>query len=190
MKRILLIVLVSTFSINLFSQDIVKCNINTSEGEILIDLYPDKAPITVANFLKYVESGLYINSSFFRVCTPQNEIDRDIKIEVIQGGDVDEEKCFIPIEIEDTRKTGLKHIDGTVSMARGTPNSATSSFFICIGNQPELDFKGGRNPDGQGFAAFGQVIKGMDVVLKIQSKENLDQYLIEPVRILSIDLID
>ena len=71
-------------------------------------------------------------------------------------------------------------------MARDTPDSATSSFFICIGNQPELDFAGGRNPDGQGFAAFGKVTKGMRVVKKIQVQENKDQYLINPVKIISI----
>jgi len=74
-------------------------------------------------------------------------------------------------------------------MARDTPDSATSSFFICIGNQPELDFTGKRNPDGQGFAAFGQVTKGMKVVRKIQAGENKGQYLIRPVKILSVKRI-
>ena len=190
MKNILLISLALTFSIQLFSQKIVKCNIKTSEGEIILELYPEKSPNTVANFLKYVDADLYSNSSFFRVCTSQNEAERNIRIEVIQGGNVADEKCFDPIEIENTEKTGLLHKNGTISMARDTPNSATCSFFICIGNQPELDFKGKRNPDGQGFAAFGQVTKGMDVVLKIQNKENKKQSLVKSISIISITRIN
>ena len=185
MKAIpLVIALIISFSV--FSQSTVNCKISTSQGEIFLELYPDKAPITVANFLKYVDAGLYSNSSFFRVCTPQNEADRDIKIEVIQGGNVADNKCFKPIKIETTKQTGILHKDGTISMARDTPNSATCSFFICINNQPELDFTGKRNPDGQGFAAFGRVTKGMDVVLKIQRGENNEQSLLEPVKIISI----
>ena len=190
MKNIFLIALALTFSLHIFSQNTVTCSVKTSEGYMLLELYPSKAPATVANFLKYVDAGLYSNSSFFRVCTPQNEEGRDIKIEVIQGGNVAEEKCFNPIEIETTKKTGLFHRNGTISMARDTPNSATCSFFICIGNQPELDFAGKRNPDGEGLAAFGQVTRGMDVVLKIQAGDNKDQSLIKPVNIISIERID
>jgi peptidyl-prolyl cis-trans isomerase A (cyclophilin A) len=123
---------------------------------------------------------------FFRVCTPENEKERTIKIQVIQGGEVSEAKQFEPISIETTKQTGIRHHDGTLSMARDAPNSATSSFFICINDQPELDFAGKRNPDGQGFAAFGKVKKGMKVVKKIQSQKEKDQRLIIPVVIQSI----
>jgi peptidyl-prolyl cis-trans isomerase A (cyclophilin A) len=133
-----------------------------------------------------VNAGLYDGTNFYRVCTPENEKDRKVQIQVIQGGDVAEQRQFAPIRMETTQMTGLKHRNGTLSMARDTPNSATSSFFICINNQPELDFGGKRNPDGQGFAAFGQVIRGMKVVRKIQAQKNKDQYLIEPVVIFSI----
>ena len=92
--------------------------------------------------------------------------------------------------METTRQTGLKHLDGMLSMARDTPNSATSSFFICIGSQPELDFAGKRNPDGQGFAAFGKVTKGMDIVGKIQAQKEKDQYLISPVKIQAIRILN
>mgnify|MGYP000158838459 FL=1 len=166
------------------------CAIETTEGIILIELYPEKAPITVANFLKYVDEGLYTNSSFFRVTTPENEVNREIKIEVIQGGNVEDGKEFPPIEIETTDKTGIKHINGAISMARGGVNTATSSFFICINAQPELDFEGKRNPDGYGFAAFGKVIKGMEIVSKIQSGENKDQRLLYPIVIISITRIN
>jgi peptidyl-prolyl cis-trans isomerase A (cyclophilin A) len=109
-------------------------------------------------------------------------------IEVIQGGIISEELLFAPIAMETTQKTGIKHENGTISMARGAPDSAQSSFFICINAQPELDFAGKRNPDGQGFAAFGKVTKGMDVVLKIQSLENEEQQLITPVQIETIKM--
>ena len=92
-------------------------------------------------------------------------------------GNIPEEKQQPPIKIETTKATSLLHKNGTISMARSEPNSATSSFFICINDQPELDFGGKRNSDGQGFAAFGQVTKGMDVVLKIQSQKSENQYL-------------
>ncbi len=171
------------------SETVINCKIETSQGSIFVELYPDKAPNTVSNFLKYISKGLYDNSSFFRVCTPENEADRDIKIEVIQGGDVSEESLLPPISLETTLQTGILHKNGTISMARDTPDSAQSSFFICINDQPELDYKGKRNPDEQGFAAFGKVIQGMDIVLKIQALKNKGQYLEKPVTIHSIIII-
>jgi len=171
------------------SQETVTCEINTSLGNILIEVYPEKAPITTSNFLKYVNSEGYSNSSFFRVCTKDNEANRAIQIEVIQGGNIPDSLRFEPIKLETTKQTGLKHLNGTVSMARANANTATSSFFICINDQPELDFEGKRHSDGLGFAAFGKVIKGMDVVLKIQALENKKQYLINPVNIESIKRI-
>ncbi|MCC5938589.1 MAG: peptidylprolyl isomerase [Lunatimonas sp.] len=159
----------------------------TELGEIEVELYPKRAPRTVANFVAYVESGAYEGSTFFRVCTPENEADREVKIEVIQGGNVAEESLLPPIQLETTEMTGLTHRDGTLSMARSTPHSAQSSFFICIGDQPALDFAGQRNPDGQGFAAFGQVTAGMHVVRTIQHMENEGQYLIDSVRIHRVD---
>ena len=175
MKTKFFLILVFAFILSSCNEKIINCEITTSEGNILIELYPEKAPITVANFLKYVDADLYTNSSFFRVTTAENEEDRAVKIEVIQGGNVPRDKDFTPIEIETTEKTGILHKNGTLSMARSEPNSATSSFFICINAQPSLDFKGERNPDGFGFAAFGKVIKGMDLLKKIQSGENKNQ---------------
>ena len=186
MKSILLFAFISLLSINTFSQKRTKCLIKTSLGEIQIEIYPEKAPVTAANFLKYADQRLYDGTNFYRVCTPENEKERQIRIEVIQGGDVQEAKQFEPIPIETTKQTGLRHENGTLSMARDQPNTATSSFFICVGKQPELDFAGKRNPDGQGFAAFGKVTKGMKVVRKIQSQKEKGQYLIQPVIIFSI----
>ena len=183
------IVLISLFCGNPQEKKI-NCLITTSSGDIQIELYPDSAPVTVGNFLMYVDNHLYDGSSFFRVTTPKNEANREIKIEVIQGGNVPDEKEFDPIVIETTDQTNLYHTNGVISMARMDPNSATSQFFICIGDQPELDFNGKRNPDGQGFAAFGKVIKGMDVVKRIQSKKEEGQYLVDSVTINSIRRIN
>lgn len=188
LKKLLFIIIVMTF-LSGIAQDKVLCRISTSMGEIEVELYQKKAPITVANFLRYVDADLYENSSFFRVCNPENEADRKIKIQVIQGGDVPEDRQFEPIEIETTKKTGIRHKNGILSMARAEPNSATCSFFICIGEQASLDYGGKRNPDGQGFAAFGKVIKGMDLVKEIQQGKDEGQYLIDPITISAIERI-
>jgi peptidyl-prolyl cis-trans isomerase A (cyclophilin A) len=169
MKRIsLTLILLCFLVVQLSAQKTEICIIKTTLGNITIELYPEKASITVANFLKYVDAHLYDSSSFFRSVTINNQPEDSIKIEVIQGGNVDPKKEFAAIPLETTKETGLLHKDGTVSMARAGPATATSSFFICINEQPSLNYGGKRNPDGQGFAAFGQVIKGMDVVKRIQ----------------------
>lgn len=170
----------------LYAAEEVPCLIRTTAGDIAIEVYPARAPVTAANFLRYVDAGLYDGTTFFRVLTPGNQPDNRIKIEVIQGGDVAEDKCFPAIPHETTKTTGMRHLDGVVSMARAEPGTATSSFFICVNDQPELDLGGRRNPDGQGFAAFGRVTAGMDTVKKIQYMEAEGQYLKNPVRIISI----
>ncbi len=190
MKKIIFFSLLILFGFNSFSQTNINCVIKTSLGDIYVELYPEKAPITVNNFMKYVDNNLFENSSFFRTCTPENEADRKIKIEVIQGGDIAEEKLFDPIPIETTEKTGVVHKNGTISMARAEPNTAQSNFFICINDQAELDYNGKRNPDGQGFAAFGKVTKGMNVVLQIQAQENKGQMMPNPIVIYNIQRID
>jgi len=143
--------------------------IETSMGSITVELYAAKAPVTVANFLRYVDEKRYDNGSFYRVVRMDNQATSPVKIEVIQGGVHDDSsKILPPIPQETTNITGVLHLDGTISLARGQPESGASEFFICINDQPELDFGGKRNPDGQGFAAFGKVTKGMKVVRKIQ----------------------
>lgn len=188
MKKIFLTVLVLLFTItNGVAQKKEICIIKTTLGDIIVELYPKKAPITVANFLKYVDAHLYDNSTFFRSVTLNNQPKDSVKIEVIQGGEVDSTKVFAAIPLERTSKTGVLHKNGTISMARDTPDSATCSFFICINDQPSLDYGGKRNKDGQGFAAFGKVSKGMDVVKKIQGlSSGQEQYFKPEVLILSI----
>jgi len=187
MKRSFFILLFFICSTPLRAQKNISCLIKTELGDITVELYPAKAPLTVANFLKYVDARLYDSSSFFRAVTLNNQPKDSIKIEVIQGGNVDSAREFSAIPLETTKQTGLLHKNGSISMARGKPVTATSSFFICINDQPSLDFGGRRNKDGQGFAAFGKVIKGMDVVKKIQQLyPRQGQYFKPPVYILSI----
>jgi len=162
--------------------------IKTEKGDIEVELDAAKAPATVANFLRYVDGRLYDGGRFHRTVTTDNQPDSKVKIEVVQAG-IDPGKVkdeFPPIKLERTRDTTLAHKDGTISMARDGPDTATSDFFICIGDQPELDFGGKRNPDGQGFAAFGRVTKGMDVVKKIQQSPADGQTLKPPVKVVSV----
>jgi peptidyl-prolyl cis-trans isomerase A (cyclophilin A) len=156
-----------------------KVLIKTSLGNIVIEIYEKKAPITAANFLRYVEESRFQGATFYRTVTLDNQPDNDMKIEVIQGGIKDDSyNLRLPaIKHETTDKTDVLHKDGVISMARNEPGTASSEFFICIGDQPELDFGGKRNPDGQGFAAFGRVISGMDVVRKIHSQPARGQWL-------------
>jgi peptidyl-prolyl cis-trans isomerase A (cyclophilin A) len=160
--------------------------IETELGTIEVNLEATKAPLTTANFLRYIRSSAYKGGFFHRTVTKNNQPQNKVKIEVIQGGAAREVKEFLPITLERTRDTGLYHLDGTISMARDTPDSATSDFFICIGDQPELDFGGKRNPDGQGFAAFGRVTRGMDIVRKVQARPAQGQTLTPPVKILTV----
>ncbi len=160
----------------------LQIKIQTELGDILIELYPEQAPVTVANFLLYVTEGRFADACFYRVVREENQPHNPVKIAVIQGGlhVNDHPQTLPPIMHEITAVTGLRHTDGAISMARNEPGSASSEFFICVGDQPELDFGGQRNPDGQGFAAFGKVITGMDVVRRIHQSPAREQTL-EPV---------
>ena len=150
----------------------------TELGNIEISVDPQQAPITAANFLKYVDQGFYDGGEFHRAIRPDNEVRSDAPIQVVQAriNPARASEGFPPIPLERTSITGLKHLDGTVSMARDVtptrsgPDTATSGFFICIGDQPSLDDGGQRAPDKLGFAAFGKVVSGMDVARKIQEK--------------------
>ncbi len=171
----------------------VAVTLRTVMGNIELELYPNRAPVTVRNFLAYVDAGHFDDGSFYRVVRLDND-NGDPKIEVIQGGaSLSGRGAFPPIPHESTEETGLLHTDGTISMARGDINTATSEFFICVGDQPGLDYGAARNTDLQGFAVFGQVISGMDVVRSINRIRDTmsgdtgytgGQMLNEPVQIL------
>ncbi len=169
-------------------QELPHVIMQTDLGEIEIEIDTVRAPITTANFLRYVDAGYYTPGRFHRTVTPDNQPNNEVRIEVIQGG-MERGRgltAFPPIPLERTNVTGLTHRDGTISVARAGPDSGRSEFFICIGDQPELDFGGKRNADGQGFAAFGQVVRGMDVVRRIQASPADAQRLTPPVTILSV----
>ena len=174
----------------------VRVRVQTELGDIVIEVDPVKAPGTTANFLKYVDAGHYDGGIFHRTVKMDNQPESTVKIEVIQAGvNPDRAKEGFPaIPLERTSVTGILHKDSVVSMARGAPDSATSGWFICINDQPSLDFGGNRNPDGQGFGAFGRVVTGMDVVRKIQAAPSSTtrttnteaQRLTPPIKILKV----
>ena len=175
----------------------VNARILTSAGPIEIELYAQQAPLTVANFLRYMQDSAFDGGDFYRVVRADND-QGSPQIAVIQGRANPSHQDFTPLPLETTALTELQHLHGTLSMAMGEPDSATQEFFICIGAQPALDFGGMRNPDGQGFAAFGQVTKGMQIVKNIhQNREaaKVDdayvagQILAKPVKIMGIELI-
>lgn len=163
----------------------------TDLGEMVLEVYPDLAPVTAQNFLDHVEKGTYSNSHFYRVVRMDNQPGTQVKIEVIQGGVFEDDilDTIPPIIHESTDATGILHTDGVISMARNEPGSASTEFFICIGDQPSLDFGGERNPDGQGFAAFGKVVRGMETARAIQARPDEGQYLVEKVRIQAMSVI-
>jgi len=159
--------------------------IQTDLGDIEVELDAKAAPMTTKNFLYYVREGFYSGGMFFRTVTASNQPQDAVKIAVIQAraNPARERDVLPPIRMERTRDTGLHHLDGTISMARDGPDTATHEFFLCVGDQPELDFGGKRNPDGQGFAAFGRVVRGMDIVRKIHESPAEGQTLSPPIRI-------
>src|SRR5687767_14479410 len=161
--------------------------IETSLGSIEVEVDSVRAPMSSANFLAYVDRGLYDGGRFHRTVTESNQPADSVRIAVIQGGGNTARNAERrpPIPLERTSVTGLSHRHGTISMARGRPDAAVWDFFICIGDQPSLDFGGARNADGQGFAAFGRVVRGMDVVRKIQAAPADAQALTPPVSIVS-----
>ncbi len=176
----------------------VRVMMSTSEGDISIDLYLDKAPVTAGNFLKLIDNGHLDGGSFYRVVTFEND-NGSPKIEVIQGGLGDAGDGFDTIDHETTEQTGILHTDGVISMARGAVGTASTEFFICIGDQPALDYGEVRNPDKQGFAAFGKVVSDMDVVRRINrlpadapsdSEYTQGQILTAPVTISSVRRVE
>lgn len=189
----LVFIVISTLSFWVVTQaqskrDHVTVIIQTELGSIEAEIDTLRAPITSENFLKYVDAGHYDGGRFHRTVRMDNQPANKVKIEVVQAGvDPNKEKSgFAPIKLERTNQTGLHHENGTLSMARDGPDTATSDFFICIGTQPSLDYEGKRNPDGQGFAAFGRVVKGMDIIRKVQASTAEEQKLTPPIKILTI----
>ena len=164
--------------------------IQTQFGNIELELFDKKAPKTVAAFLSYIDSGFYERSNFYRVLNITNQPSDAPKTELIQGGlwksNNKKARSLPGIPHETTQQTGLLHKSGTISMARNEPGTATTEFFICIVNEPGLDFNGENAPDKQGFAAFGTVVKGMDIVQKIYGQTDNNQLFKLPIVIFKI----
>ena len=159
--------------------------IETNYGDIEVALYPDKAPKTVAAFLSYIDSGYFNKSSFYRVLKTEDMAGNNYGL--LQGGIWQTNDKRHPdiagIVHESTKQTGLSHFSGTISLARTTPGTANTEFFICVGDQPQFDHGNNGVADGQGFAAFGAVFKGMDIVRKIQDQPCRGESLVEKVSI-------
>ena len=181
MKNFLaIVVLMVLFSCNETHSAHPHIKIFTSEGDIEVELYPDKAPKTVAAFLSYVDSGFYSNTSFYRVVLAEG-LTSTLNAGLIQGGiwqSNDKQHPLVPgIVHETTRQTGLSHTNGTISLARTEPGTANTEFFICIGDQTQFDYGNGSSEDKEGFAAFGKVVSGMKVVRQIQQlKKNGESF--------------
>ena len=173
-----------------YKQPTVK--IETNFGDIIVELYPAKAPKTVTAFLSYVDSGFYKGGSFYRVLKAEDQPSSSFKSNLIQGGiwqTKNKVQVGLPgIVLETTKETGLRHKDGTISLARLGPNTGSTEFFILIGDEvgKHYDYGGDANADGQGFAAFGQVIEGMDVVKEIHSQPDDETNFTPPLAIKNI----
>ena len=163
----------------------------TDLGDLHLAIDTLRAPVTGANFLRYVDRSLYTGGTFYRAVRLDNQPNDEVTIEVVQGGmdRTRRDDAFDPIELESTDVTGILHLDGVLSMARSGPNSARAEFFITIGAQPSLDAGGARNADGLGFAAFGRVLAGMAVVRAIQSRPTDGQYLVNRVGIQFVERV-
>ena len=153
--------------------------IQTQAGDIEVELYPKQAPRTAGAFLSYIDSSYYKNCSFYRVLNEDNQVTGAGASRLIQGGiwkTSHTKAVSVPgIPHETTQQTHILHKDGTISLARVEPGSASTEFFICVGDQPGFDFGGENNPDGQGYAAFGKVVKGMDVVRTLYARPENNQ---------------
>ena len=187
-----IMVLVAAASPTLAAQQNVVVIFDTEKGTIEMEVDSVHAPGTAANFLRYVDAGFYNGGSVNRAVRPDNTVRHDVEIQVIQFQiePARRRDQFPPVPIERTTVTGLRHVDGALSMARSGPDTATASFSIVIGDQPEMNFGGRRNADGQGFAVFGRVTRGMDVVKAIQASPTGSEgpygteSLMPPIRIL------
>ncbi|HTJ13057.1 MAG TPA: peptidylprolyl isomerase [Dinghuibacter sp.] len=171
MKRLLVAVLVLAACKGPQDPDRPHIVIETQAGDIEVELYPKQAPKSVAAFLSYIDAGLYKNGSFYRILSDDNQPSGSGAVNLIQGGiwqnNAAKARSLPGIPHETTQQTHILHKDGTISLARTTPGSASSEFFIVLGDQPGYDYGGADSPDGQGYAAFGRVVKGMDVVKTI-----------------------
>lgn len=163
--------------------------IETNFGTIVAEVDTQRAPLSAGTFLKYVEEGLYENASFYRILSEDNQPMGTDAARLIQGGiyrKKDAPDSLPGIRHESTQLTGILHERGTLSLARQDTGTASSEFFICIDKQPGFDYGGNNNADGQGYAAFGKVVEGMEVVMDIFKQKENSQLFTPPITIKKI----
>jgi peptidyl-prolyl cis-trans isomerase A (cyclophilin A) len=166
-------------------------DIQTYYGDIIVQLYPEKAPKTVAAFLSYVDSGYFKNTTFYRVLKKEDQAMNVDKAQLIQGGlwqtNYKLQKTIPGIPLETTKETGILHTEGVISLARNEDaNSGNTEFFITLDNEPDYDYGGDASPDKKGYATFGKVIEGMKYVKQIQQQPDFETNLRPPIKIINI----
>lgn len=188
--RLLIVLMLAFGSCATENRENPHVEISTRYGDIVVELYPRQAPVTVAAFLSYIDAGYYDESSFYRVLVDEEQPSWAPKSEIIQGGIYKANSSLLSkipgIRHETTAQSGLSHTNGTLSLARLAPGTAHTEFFICVGDQRGYDFGGKNNPDGQGYAAFGRVIRGMDVVNRMYAAPHRDGQLAPQIYITSM----
>lgn len=160
-------------------------------GDIIVELYPDKAPKTVAAFLSYIDSGYYKNTSFYRVLKKDDQAMNVAKTQLIQGGlwqtKFKLQQTIPGIPLETTQQTGILHTKGVISLARNAdPNSGNTEFFICMDDEPDYDYGGDASPDKKGYVTFGKVIEGMNFVRQIHGQPDTNTTFVNFIKILNI----
>jgi peptidyl-prolyl cis-trans isomerase A (cyclophilin A) len=162
--------------------------VETALGAFTVVVHVDKAPLSAATFLAFVRSGHLDGSSVFRILNDRNQPEDEHKIHTVQWGWYERKDNSLPGNRpahEPTSVTGLRHLRGTMSMARRASGIPGSEYFIILRDEPELDFGGRRNPDGQGFAAFAQIVDGFDTLERLHACGEDGQFLKKPVPVVS-----
>jgi peptidyl-prolyl cis-trans isomerase A (cyclophilin A) len=166
-------------------------DIQTYYGDIIVELYPEKAPKTVAGFLSFVDSGYFKNTSFYRVLKKEDQSMNATKTQLIQGGlwqsKIKLLQSLPGIPLETTKQTGILHEEGVISLARGVEaNSGNTEFFICLDDEPDYDYGGDASPDKKGYTTFGKVIRGMKFVKQIHGQPDYETNFNPPIKIIDI----
>lgn len=188
---IIVLIIVSGCSNKPVKYDHPTIDIQTYFGDIIIELYPEKAPKTVSGFLSFVDSGYFKNTSFYRILTKDDESMNAAKTNLIQGGlwqtKLKLQQKLPGIPLETTKQTGILHKAGVFSLARGEEeNSGNTEFFICLDDEPDYDYGGDASPDKKGYVTFGRVISGMKYVKQIHEQPEFETNFLPPVKIINI----
>lgn len=186
-----IIIVISSCSQSAKKYDKPTIDIETNFGDIIVELYPKKAPKTVAAFLSYVDSGYFKNTSFYRVLKKEDQAMNVAKTQLIQGGlwqtKIKKQQSIPGIPLETTKETGILHTSGVISLARNEdPNSGNTEFFICMDDEPDYDYGGDASPDKKGYTTFGKVISGMKYVKQIHSQSDFETNFRPPIKIINI----